>query len=127
MHVKIFSFLSLRTMHWTSWVIWSLWRDCKDPFRVLVWNQWKTEQKPTLEATRNYVPYIHHSKYFIFENLYSLHFHSIITRDEKQKIASSMQIINTAFPTNQILTFQCYFPIYAGNCLQSWNWLENSL
>uniref|UniRef100_A0A3Q2H1D3 Uncharacterized protein n=3 Tax=Equus TaxID=9789 RepID=A0A3Q2H1D3_HORSE len=51
--------------------------------------------KATLEATRNYVPYIHRSKYFIFENLYSLHFHSIITSDEKQKIASSMQILNT--------------------------------
>nr|BAE88481.1 unnamed protein product [Macaca fascicularis]BAE90562.1 unnamed protein product [Macaca fascicularis] len=76
--------------------------------------------KATLKATRNYVPYIHCSKYFIFESLYSLHFHSIITSDEKQKIASSTQIINiqSSHFTNQIPTFQCNFPIYAGNLLQ---------
>lgn len=42
--------------------------------------------KATLKATRNYVSYVHHSIYFIFENAYSLHFHSIITSDEKQKL-----------------------------------------
>uniref|UniRef100_A0A2K6SSN9 Uncharacterized protein n=1 Tax=Saimiri boliviensis boliviensis TaxID=39432 RepID=A0A2K6SSN9_SAIBB len=67
--------------------------------------------KATLKAAKNYVPYIHCSKYFIFGSLYNLHFHSIITSDEKQKISYHF--------TNQILTFPCYFPIYAGNCLQS--------
>lgn len=59
--------------------------------------------------------------------IYSLHFHSIITSDEKQKIASSIQIINTQSShfTNQILTFQCYFPLMQETLSQSWNWLEN--
>uniref|UniRef100_A0A2K6M4W8 Uncharacterized protein n=1 Tax=Rhinopithecus bieti TaxID=61621 RepID=A0A2K6M4W8_RHIBE len=63
--------------------------------------------KATLKATRNY-------------SLYSLHFHSIITSDEKQRIPSSTQIINiqSSHFTNQIPTFQCNFPIYAGNLLQ---------
>lgn len=39
--------------------------------------------KVILEVIRNYVLYIYCSKYFIFENFYSLYFYFIIISDEK--------------------------------------------
>lgn len=54
--------------------------------QVLMCNRREKGLVTDVKGNKKSVPYIHRSKYFIFENLYSLHFHSIITSGEKQEL-----------------------------------------